>query len=62
MFGIKELVSFPTLFLAIGIEVVVFIIVAIIAFIAAHNTAKKTQEQLLNILDNYDPDGYENYE
>lgn len=61
-FGIAELVSFPTLFLAIGIEVVVFIIVAIIAFIAARNTLQKVQEQLDNYRNTYDEDGYEYYE
>lgn len=45
-FNITELVSFQTLFLAIGVEVVFTLAICILAAFIAYRAAKKTEEIL----------------
>lgn len=51
-FGIKELVSFPTLFLAIGIELGVLLVLSIISIIVAALVFKNIKKQADEYLDN----------
>lgn len=60
--GITQLVSFPALFLAVGIEVGVLIVMAIIAGITAVNAKKLSEKTVQDFFETYDPDGYEYYD
>ena len=62
--GIQQVVSFPALFLALGVETVFFLAYVLLAAIIAWLAFKTAHKHITEMMENprFDEDGYEYYE